>query len=54
MAPMPASSRPQEVNRRSLMGDMRNGPIGNAIAGSMTVVMSVLTAMMLWMSYAGR
>jgi len=41
------------VNRESLMGDMRNGPAANAIAVSMTVVMIVLTAMMLWFSIAG-
>jgi Mn2+/Fe2+ NRAMP family transporter len=41
------------VNRESLMGDMRNGPAANAIAVSMTVVMIVLTAMMLWLSIAG-
>ena len=38
------------VNRKSLMGDMRNRGWQNIVAGSMTVVMIVLTAMMLWTS----
>jgi NRAMP (natural resistance-associated macrophage protein)-like metal ion transporter len=41
------------VNRESLMGEMRNGRAANAIAVSMTVVMVVLTAMMLWFSILG-
>ena len=40
------------INRKSLMGDMRNGPVANAIAWSTAVVMIVLTAMMLWTSVA--
>jgi len=38
------------INRKSLMGDMRNGPVANAIAWATAVVMIVLTAMMLWTS----
>jgi Mn2+/Fe2+ NRAMP family transporter len=41
------------VNRESLMGEMRNGTTANVIAVSMTVVMVVLTAMMLWFSIFG-
>jgi NRAMP (natural resistance-associated macrophage protein)-like metal ion transporter len=41
------------VNRKSLMGEMRNGLAANAIAGTTVVVMIVLTAMMLWTSIYG-
>jgi Mn2+/Fe2+ NRAMP family transporter len=41
------------VNRESVMGEMRNGRTGNVIGVSMTVVMIVLTAMMLWFSIFG-
>jgi Mn2+/Fe2+ NRAMP family transporter len=38
------------VNRRSLMGDMRNRGWQNLVAGSTSAVMIVLTAMMIWTS----
>ncbi|HEX8985523.1 MAG TPA: Nramp family divalent metal transporter [Bryobacteraceae bacterium] len=38
------------VNRKSLMGDMRNGPVANAIAWSTAAIMIVLSAMMVWTS----
>ena len=38
------------VNRKRIMGDMRNGPIGNVIAYSTTVVMIALTAAFVWTS----
>jgi NRAMP (natural resistance-associated macrophage protein)-like metal ion transporter len=41
------------VNRKGLMGDMRNRGWQNAIAGSTSVVMIVLTTMMLWTSIRG-
>lgn len=41
------------VNRKSLMGEMRNGTVANVIAWSTAVVMIVLTAMMVWTSISG-
>ena len=41
------------VNRKELMGEMRNRGWQNAIAGSTIVIMIVLTAMMLWTSVVG-
>jgi Mn2+/Fe2+ NRAMP family transporter len=41
------------VNRKSLMGEMRNGMTANVVAVSMTVTMIVLSAMMLWFSIVG-
>ncbi len=41
------------INRKSLMGEMRNRGWQNAVAGSMSVVMLILTAMMLWTSIRG-
>jgi Mn2+/Fe2+ NRAMP family transporter len=41
------------VNRKSLMGEMRNGTAANVIAWSTAVVMIVLTAMMVWTSISG-
>jgi NRAMP (natural resistance-associated macrophage protein)-like metal ion transporter len=38
------------VNRRSLMGEMRNRGWQNLVAGSTSAVMIVLTAMMIWTS----
>jgi Mn2+/Fe2+ NRAMP family transporter len=43
----------KRVNRGELMGDMRNGPIANAIAVTTTVVMVALTGMMLKFSLLG-
>ena len=41
------------VNRERLMGEYRNGFWGNAIAGTTSVVMMGLTAVMIWNSLAG-
>jgi NRAMP (natural resistance-associated macrophage protein)-like metal ion transporter len=41
------------INRKPLMGDMRNRLWQNVVAWSTAVVMIVLTAMMLWTSLAG-
>lgn len=41
------------VNRRDLMGSMRNRRAGNVIAGTLTVVMIVLTLLLLWQTIAG-
>ncbi len=41
------------VNRKSLMGDMRNRPWQNVVAGATVVIMVVLTAMMVWSSVPG-
>jgi len=41
------------VNNRNLMGDMRNGRWANAIAGTTSVVMVALTAVMIWQAVAG-
>ena len=41
------------VNRKTLMGEMRNHGWQNAIAGSASAVMIVLTLMMLWTSIHG-
>ncbi len=41
------------VNRKGLMGFMRNRRWQNAIAGATSVVMIILTVMMLWTSLAG-
>jgi Mn2+/Fe2+ NRAMP family transporter len=41
------------VNKRGLMGDWRNGIWANAIAGTTSVVMIGLTAMMVWNSLHG-
>ena len=38
------------INQEGLMGEMRNRTWQNVIAGSISVVMIVLTAMMLWSS----
>jgi Mn2+/Fe2+ NRAMP family transporter len=36
------------VNRPQLMGEYRNGPWGNAIAGATSVIMVVLTVALVW------
>jgi Mn2+/Fe2+ NRAMP family transporter len=36
------------VNRKSLMGDMRNKAWQNVVAAATSIVMIVLTVMMLW------
>lgn len=41
------------INRKSVMGEMRNGTTANAIAWSTAVVMIVLTGMMVWGSIFG-
>jgi Mn2+/Fe2+ NRAMP family transporter len=41
------------INRKGLMGDMRNRTWQNVVAASMSVVMIVLTAMMLWAAIFG-
>lgn len=41
------------INRRDLMGPMRNRRTGNVIAGSLTVVMIVLTLLLLWQTIVG-
>lgn len=41
------------INRRDLMGSMRNRRAGNVIAGSLTVVMIVLTLLLLWQTITG-
>jgi Mn2+/Fe2+ NRAMP family transporter len=41
------------INRKSVMGAMRNGTSANAIAWSTAVVMIVLTGMMVWGSIFG-
>jgi NRAMP (natural resistance-associated macrophage protein)-like metal ion transporter len=41
------------VNRKSLMGDMKNGRWANVVAGSTIVVMIVLTLILLWTSVGG-
>ncbi len=41
------------VNRPELMGDMRNGQGANAVAGTTTVVMIILTVMLVWTSVRG-
>jgi len=41
------------VNKRSLMGNLRNGRLENTVAVSTSVVMIVLTAMMVWTSIRG-
>jgi len=41
------------INRRDLMGSMRNRRAGNLIAGSLTVVMIVLTLLLLWQTITG-
>jgi len=41
------------VNRPRLMGEYRNGPWGNFIAGGTSVVMVVLTVVMIWNSVRG-
>ena len=41
------------INRRDLMGSMRNRRAGNVIAGSLTVVMVVLTLLLLWQTITG-
>jgi NRAMP (natural resistance-associated macrophage protein)-like metal ion transporter len=41
------------INRERLMGEYRNGPWGNAIAGATSVVMVGLTIVMIWNSLAG-
>jgi Mn2+/Fe2+ NRAMP family transporter len=41
------------VNRRGLMGEMRNRSWQNIVAGSTSIVMIALTAMMLWTSTRG-
>ena len=41
------------VNKRGLMGDWKNGMWANVIAGTTSVVMIVLTAMMVWNSLHG-
>jgi Mn2+/Fe2+ NRAMP family transporter len=38
------------VNRPRLMGEYKNGPWGNFIAGGTSVVMVVLTVVMIWNS----
>lgn len=42
------------VNRRHLMGSMRNRLWANAIAGSTSFVMIALTAAMVWSSFSGK
>jgi NRAMP (natural resistance-associated macrophage protein)-like metal ion transporter len=41
------------INRERLMGEYRNGPWGNAIAGATSVVMVVLTIMLIYNSVTG-
>jgi Mn2+/Fe2+ NRAMP family transporter len=41
------------VNKRGLMGDWKNGMWANVIAGTTSVVMIGLTAMMVWNSLHG-
>jgi Mn2+/Fe2+ NRAMP family transporter len=41
------------VNNEGLMGEYRNGFWGNAIAGTTSVVMVALTAVMIWTSFTG-
>lgn len=41
------------INRRDLMGSMRNRRTGNVIADSLTVVMIVLTLLLLWQTIVG-
>lgn len=41
------------INRRGLMGEMRNRSWQNIVAGSTSIVMIALTAMMLWTSTSG-
>lgn len=41
------------INRRDLIGPMRNRRTGNVIAGSLTVVMIVLTLLLLWQTIVG-
>jgi Mn2+/Fe2+ NRAMP family transporter len=41
------------VNNEALMGEYRNGFWGNAIAGTTSVVMVVLTVVMIWSSFTG-
>ena len=41
------------INRRGLMGEMRNHSWQNIVAGSTSIVMIALTAMMLWTSTRG-
>ncbi len=38
------------INRKRLMGEYRNGFWGNLIAGSTSVIMIVLTALLVWNS----
>jgi Mn2+/Fe2+ NRAMP family transporter len=41
------------IDRRGLMGEMRNRSWQNIVAGSTSIVMIALTAMMLWTSTSG-
>jgi len=41
------------INRERLMGEYRNGPWGNAIAGATSVIMVVLTIMLIYNSVTG-
>ncbi|MCL6543606.1 MAG: Nramp family divalent metal transporter [Bryobacteraceae bacterium] len=41
------------VNRRDLMGSMRNRRAGNVIAGSLTVALIILTLLLLWQTIVG-
>jgi NRAMP (natural resistance-associated macrophage protein)-like metal ion transporter len=41
------------VNKKNLMGSMRNRTIANVIAGATSAIMIVLTAMMVWSSISG-
>jgi Mn2+/Fe2+ NRAMP family transporter len=41
------------INRKGIMGEMRNRGWQNIVAGSTSVLMIVLTAMMVWTSIWG-
>jgi Mn2+/Fe2+ NRAMP family transporter len=41
------------INRERLMGEYRNGPCGNAIAGATSLIMVALTIMLIYNSVTG-
>jgi Mn2+/Fe2+ NRAMP family transporter len=41
------------INRKDLMGEYRNSPWANLIAGGTSIVMIILTAVLIWTSVSG-